>query len=98
MFGYEDLTLPELYEERSRLKKIPHETCEAFSAYKEAREAELEWVITIKGGKWMNTYHVEFTGTADVEGTNAKEVLQKLKLNVFGDTNIDIESIIISKQ
>lgn len=46
----------------------------------------------------MNEYHVEFTGTVDIEGVSAKEVLQKLKLNVFGDNAIDIESIIISKK
>jgi len=98
MFGYEDLTLPELYAERLRIREIPRDCCDAFSTYREARETELEWRITEKGGKWMNTYHVEFTGTVDVEGVSAKEVLQKLKLNVFGDSNIDIESIIINKK
>lgn len=98
MFGYEDLSLQELYDERARLKKAPPAACDAFAAYREAREAELEWVITLKGGKWMNEYHIEFTGTVDIEGTSAKEVLQKLKLNVFGDNSIDIESIIISKK
>ncbi|MDD2299497.1 MAG: hypothetical protein PHN69_04585 [Candidatus Pacebacteria bacterium] len=98
MFGYEDLTLQELYEERVRLGEFPRDTHDALSVYREVREAELEWRITEKGGKWMNTYHVEFTGTVDIEGTSAKEVLQKLKLNVFGDNNIDIESIIISKK
>ena len=98
MFGYEDLTLQELYDERLRIRGIPLNCCDAFSAYREAREAELEWRITEKGGKWVNTYHVEFTGTVDLEGVNANEVLQKLKLNVFRDSNIDIESIILTKK
>ena len=90
--------MQELYDERSRLKKAPPAACDAFTAYREARETELEWMITIKGGKWMGDYHIEFTGTVDIEGASAKEVLQKLKLNVFGDNAVDIESIIISKK
>lgn len=36
MFGYEDLTLPELYGERSRLKEASPDACDAVTVYREA--------------------------------------------------------------
>ena len=91
MFEYEKLTLAQLYAERRRLRSV---SCDN----KETRITEIDWQISEKGGEIVSEYHVEFTGTIDISGIGAKEVLQQLKQDVFSNSNVDIESIIISRK
>ena len=98
MFGYENLTLEQLYLEKNRVNSS---WCENQSQEdrKATKLAELAWLIAECGGIIkMSEYKVEFICVVQVEAENPKDLMQKLKVRVFSNTDVEIESLCVVKE